>query len=54
MTPSADRQLLDLHNHTHRSYDARNTLDDYERAHREGCFDVLAITTTPDAGRSSL
>ena len=37
-------QLLDLHNHTHRSYDARNRLEDYERAHADGRFDVLAIT----------
>lgn len=37
-------QLLDLHNHTYRSYDARNRLEDYERAHAAGRFDVLAIT----------
>ena len=36
--------LLDLHNHTDRSYDAVNTLADYERAFGEGLFDVLAIT----------
>lgn len=35
---------LDLHNHTYRSYDARNRLEDYERAHAAGRFDVLAIT----------
>jgi predicted metal-dependent phosphoesterase TrpH len=37
-------QLLDLHNHTYRSYDARNRLEDYERAHAAGRFDTLAIT----------
>lgn len=37
-------ELFDLHNHTHRSYDARNRLVDYERAHLAGKFDVLAIT----------
>ena len=37
-------QLLDLHNHTHRSYDARNRLEHYERARARGRFDVLAIT----------
>ena len=37
-------QLLDLHNHTYRSYDARNRPEDYERAHAAGKFDVLAIT----------
>jgi hypothetical protein len=36
--------VLDLHNHTHRSYDASNRPSDYERAHAEGLFDVLAIT----------
>lgn len=44
MTAPAGWQLLDLHNHTHRSYDARNTLEDYQRAHAAGRFDVLAIT----------
>ncbi len=37
-------ELFDLHNHTHRSYDAINTVVDYERAHRDGRFDVVAIT----------
>jgi hypothetical protein len=36
--------LLDLHNHSDRSYDASNTLGDYERAHAAGRFHVLAIT----------
>ena len=36
--------LVDLHNHTHRSYDAQNGLADYERAHAEGRVDVVAIT----------
>ena len=36
--------IFDLHNHTDRSYDSRNTLADYERAHEAGRFDVLAIT----------
>jgi predicted metal-dependent phosphoesterase TrpH len=36
--------LLDLHNHTNRSYDAQNRLADYERAHAEGRVDVVAIT----------
>ena len=43
-TVPTDWQLLDLHNHTHRSYDARNRLRDYERAHAAGRFHVLAIT----------
>jgi predicted metal-dependent phosphoesterase TrpH len=38
------RELLDLHNHTDRSYDASNRLEDYERAHAERRFDVVAIT----------
>jgi predicted metal-dependent phosphoesterase TrpH len=42
--PGAGRQLLDLHNHTHRSYDAQNRPDDYERAHAAGLIDVVAIT----------
>ena len=36
--------LLDLHNHTHRSFDAVNRPEDYARAHARGRFDVLAIT----------
>lgn len=36
--------LVDLHNHTHRSYDAQNRLADYERAHAQGRVDVVAIT----------
>jgi predicted metal-dependent phosphoesterase TrpH len=36
--------LVDLHNHTHHSYDAQNRLDDYERAHARGLVDVVAIT----------
>ena len=44
MNIPAGWELLDLHNHTHRSYDARNTLEDYERAHEARRFDVLAIT----------
>jgi predicted metal-dependent phosphoesterase TrpH len=36
--------LVDLHNHTWWSDDASNRFDDYERAHKAGCFDVLAIT----------
>jgi predicted metal-dependent phosphoesterase TrpH len=38
------RVLLDLHNHSDRSYDAFNRLEHYERAHAGGRFDVLAIT----------
>jgi hypothetical protein len=38
------RSLVDLHNHTHHSYDAQNRLADYERAHAEGRVDVMAIT----------
>ena len=38
------RQLVDLHNHTHHSYDARIHPADYERAHAAGLVDVLAIT----------
>jgi predicted metal-dependent phosphoesterase TrpH len=37
-------ELVDLHNHTDRSYDASNRLEDYERAHAAGRFHVLAIT----------
>jgi predicted metal-dependent phosphoesterase TrpH len=36
--------LYDLHNHTNRSYDAVNTLEDYELAHASGRFDVLGVT----------
>ncbi len=35
---------LDLHNHTDRSFDASNTLRDYERAHAAGRFDILGVT----------
>lgn len=41
---AAGRQLLDLHNHTHRSYDAQIRPADYERAHAAGLVDVVAIT----------
>ena len=44
MSVPAGWQRLDLHNHSHRSHDAVNRLGDYERAHREGKFDVIAIT----------
>jgi predicted metal-dependent phosphoesterase TrpH len=37
-------ELLDLHNHTHHSYDAVNRLEDYAAAHAARRFDVLAIT----------
>jgi predicted metal-dependent phosphoesterase TrpH len=37
-------QRLDLHNHTHHSYDARLTPSDYRRAHEAGRIDVVAIT----------
>jgi predicted metal-dependent phosphoesterase TrpH len=37
-------ELYDFHNHSVRSYDAVNTLEDYELAHAKGRFDVLAIT----------
>lgn len=37
-------EFVDLHNHTDRSYDATNRLEDYERAHEAGLFHVLAIT----------
>jgi predicted metal-dependent phosphoesterase TrpH len=40
----ADWQLLDLHNHTERSYDAVNTLADYERAQAAGQLHVLGVT----------
>jgi predicted metal-dependent phosphoesterase TrpH len=38
------RLLVDLHNHTFHSYDAQTRLADYERAHRQGRIDVVAIT----------
>ena len=38
------RLLVDLHNHTRHSYDARNRPDDFRRAHDEGLIDVVAIT----------
>lgn len=41
------RQLLDLHNHTHHSYDAQIRPSDYERAHAAGLVDVVAITGAP-------
>jgi predicted metal-dependent phosphoesterase TrpH len=41
---SAGRLLVDLHCHTDRSYDARNQLADYERAHAQGRVDVVAVT----------
>jgi predicted metal-dependent phosphoesterase TrpH len=44
MNIPAGWELLDLHNHTQRSYDAHNTLEDYEQAHAVCRFDVLAIT----------
>jgi predicted metal-dependent phosphoesterase TrpH len=44
MAVAAGLELLDLHNHTHRSYDASNRLADYERAYLAGRFDVLAVT----------
>jgi predicted metal-dependent phosphoesterase TrpH len=37
-------QRLDLHNHTHHSYDARLMPSDYRRAHEAGLIDVVAIT----------
>lgn len=37
-------QRLDLHNHTHHSYDAQLTPSDYRRAHGAGLVDVVAIT----------
>jgi hypothetical protein len=40
----AGRLLLDLHSHTHHSYDAQIRPADYERAHAEGRLDVVAIT----------
>ncbi|MCY4086783.1 MAG: PHP domain-containing protein [Actinomycetia bacterium] len=44
MAVPADWQHLDLHNHSHRSHDAVNRLEDYERAHQAGMFHVLGIT----------
>lgn len=35
---------IDLHNHTIVSFDGFNRLADFERAHRAGKFDVVAIT----------
>lgn len=43
-TGSATPELVDLHNHTDRSYDATNRLEHYERAHAAGRFHVLAIS----------
>lgn len=37
-------QRVDLHNHTHHSYDAQLTPSDYRRAHEAGLVDVVAIT----------
>jgi predicted metal-dependent phosphoesterase TrpH len=37
-------QRVDLHNHTHHSYDAQLRPEDYRRAHEAGLIDVLAIT----------
>jgi predicted metal-dependent phosphoesterase TrpH len=36
--------LVDLHNHSTASYDASNTLEDYERAYARGAFHAVAIT----------
>ena len=44
MTLPSGSVLLDLHNHTDRSYDAANRLEDYERAFAAGRFHVLALT----------
>lgn len=44
MTAPPGWELIDLHNHSDRSYDAANRLSDYERAHDAGRFHVLAIT----------
>jgi hypothetical protein len=44
VTAPAGFLLLDLHNHSDRSFDGFNRLEDYERAHARGAFDVLAIT----------
>jgi predicted metal-dependent phosphoesterase TrpH len=47
--------LVDLHNHTHHSYDAQNRLADYERAHGQGRIDIVAITHhNPFAGALAL
>lgn len=35
---------IDLHNHTVASYDGFNTLKDFEKAHRAGKIDIIAIT----------
>jgi predicted metal-dependent phosphoesterase TrpH len=37
-------QRVDLHNHTHHSYDAQLRPQDYRRAHEAGLIDVVAIT----------
>jgi predicted metal-dependent phosphoesterase TrpH len=37
-------QRVDLHNHTHHSYDAHLRPADYRRAHAAGLVDVVAIT----------
>ena len=37
-------QRVDLHNHTHHSYDAQLRPADYRRAHEAGLVDVVAIT----------
>jgi predicted metal-dependent phosphoesterase TrpH len=37
-------QRVDLHNHTHHSYDAQLRPSDYRRAHEAGLIDVVAIT----------
>jgi predicted metal-dependent phosphoesterase TrpH len=37
-------ELLDLHNHTDRSYDAFNRLEHYTRAYELGRFHVLGVT----------
>jgi predicted metal-dependent phosphoesterase TrpH len=43
--PAAGRpQRVDLHNHTHHSYDAHLRPSDYRRAHAAGLIDVVAIT----------
>jgi predicted metal-dependent phosphoesterase TrpH len=43
--PAAGRpQRVDLHNHTHHSYDAHLRPADYRRAHKAGLIDVVAIT----------
>jgi predicted metal-dependent phosphoesterase TrpH len=39
-----DLVILDLHNHTHHSYDSSNHATDYERARETGRVDIVAIT----------